>query len=433
MTSILLSPPATPALNAPTIRSFPGGLTVIAEQVPVEAVNLSLWLNVGSAIEPDSIVGTAHFLEHMIFKGSERLQMGEFERRIEARGAVTNAATSQDYTHYYITSAPQDFAQLAPLQMDVVMNPQIADNAFDRERHVVLEEIRRSQDNPRRRQFQRTIELAFDRLPYRRPVLGSEEIIESLSPEQMREFHSTWYHPRSMTAVAVGNLPVDELIDTVADAFGQVSRHDEFIVPSSPSPLELPSLEPQFSDITRRDYVDESLQQARLSVMWRVPGLMQLEETHALDVLASILGQGRTGRLIRELREERGLVSSIGAGNVSYRLQGVFQISAQLPTDNLEEVEASIVRHIEQLHVEPVLDSEIDRIRTQVANRFVFGNERPSDRANLYGYFHTLLGDLDPAIGYPETIRSIEPRDLQHAAQQYLSPNAYGVVIVRPE
>jgi len=317
--------------------------------------------------------------------------------------------------------------------MDVVMNPQIADNAFDRERHVVLEEIRRSQDNPRRRQFQRTIELAFDRLPYRRPVLGSEEIIESLSPEQMREFHSTWYHPRSMTAVAVGNLPVDELIDTVADAFGQVSRHDEFIVPSSPSPLELPSLEPQFSDITRRDYVDESLQQARLSVMWRVPGLMQLEETHALDVLASILGQGRTGRLIRELREERGLVSSIGAGNVSYRLQGVFQISAQLPTDNLEEVEASIVRHIEQLHVEPVLDSEIDRIRTQVANRFVFGNERPSDRANLYGYFHTLLGDLDPAIGYPETIRSIEPRDLQHAAQQYLSPNAYGVVIVRPE
>ena len=139
--------------------------------MPVDAVNLSVWLNLGSAVEPDEINGMAHFLEHMIFKGTPSIQSGEFERAIEQRGAVTNAATSQDYTNYYITTAPKDFAELAPLQVDVLLNASIPDDAFDRERLVVLEEIRRSEDNPRRRTYQRSMELAFEVLPYKRPVL----------------------------------------------------------------------------------------------------------------------------------------------------------------------------------------------------------------------------------------------------------------------
>jgi zinc protease len=136
MTSTLLK---FPRMNAPTVHQLPNGLTIVAEQMPVEAVNLSLWIKVGSAVESDTINGMAHFLEHMIFKGTERLAGGEFERQIEERGAVTNAATSQDYTHYYITTAPKDFAQLAPLQLDVVLHPSIPDEAFEKERLVVLE------------------------------------------------------------------------------------------------------------------------------------------------------------------------------------------------------------------------------------------------------------------------------------------------------
>jgi zinc protease len=108
-----------PRLNAPQLHHLPNGLTIVAEQMPIDAINLNLWLNVGSYLEPDAINGMAHFLEHMIFKGTEQLQSGEFERRIEQRGAITNAATSQDYTHYYLTCAPSDFMELAPLQMDV--------------------------------------------------------------------------------------------------------------------------------------------------------------------------------------------------------------------------------------------------------------------------------------------------------------------------
>lgn len=419
----------SPPLNAPTIHKLPNGLTIVAEQLPLEAVNLSLWVNVGSAIESDTINGMSHFLEHMVFKGTPRLNSGEFERLIEERGAITNAATSQDYTHYYITAAPKDFTELAPLQLDVVLNPSIPDDAFERERLVVLEEIRRSEDNPRRRTFQWAMEAAFEKLPYRRTVLGPAEVIEALTPQQMRDFHATWYQPRSITAVAVGNLPVEELIETVAEGFAahtKVTNNNPFLDNLIHHP------EPAFPTIVRREYVDETLQQARLIMLWRVPGMKELSQTYSLDILAAILGQGRMSRLVQDLRENRQLVTHIGVSNMTFQHQGLFYIAAQLPTENLAEVEAAIAQHIQTLQTQPVTDAEIARVRRQVANRFIFGNETPTDRAGRYGYYQSMIGDLAPALNYPARIQALDAVDLQTAAQRYLSPEAYAAIAIKP-
>ncbi|MEA5603777.1 pitrilysin family protein [Nostoc sp. UHCC 0252] len=426
MTSTL---PNLTRLHSPTLHQLPNGLTIIAEQMPVDAVNLNVWIKVGSAVESDAINGMAHFLEHMIFKGTERLASGEFERRIEERGAVTNAATSQDYTHYYITTAPKDFAELAPLQIDVVSNASIPDDAFERERLVVLEEIRRSEDNPQRRTFRRAMETAYNELPYRRAVLGPESVISQLKPQQMRDFHTSWYQPQSIAAVAVGNLPVEELIAIVAEGFTKAIKtpHSPLPTPHSPLPTESP-----FTEIVRREFTDESLQQARLVMVWRVPGMVQLDRTYGLDVLAGVLGHGRTSRLVRDLREERGLVSSISVSNMSNQLQGTFYISAKCAVENLAEVENAIAQHIRTVQTELVAESEIARVRRRVANRFIFGNETPSDRTGLYGYYHSLVGDLEPALNYPDHIQSQDATDLMQAAKEYLSPNAYGVVVVKP-
>ncbi len=423
MTSTLLK---YPRLNAPTLHRLPNGLTIIAEQMPVAAVNLSLWVNIGSAVESAEINGMAHFLEHMVFKGTDRLEAGEFERRIEERGAVTNAATSQDYTQYYITTAPKDFADLAPLQIDVALNPSIPDDAFERERLVVLEEIRRSEDNPGRRTFNQAMQVAFEHLPYRRQVLGPEAVIAQLKPQQMRDFHSTYYQPQSLTAVAVGNLPVEEIIETLCEGFASVIS-----TPHSP-PTSLQS-EPAFTEIVRRELIDSSLQQARLVMVWRVPGMQELEQTYALDILSGVLGHGRTSRLVRDLREERGLVSGISVSNMSQRLQGIFYISVQLPAENVQIVEDAIAQHIQSLKTEIIPATEVSRIRTQVASRFIFGNETPSDRAGLYGYYQTLVGDLEPAFNYPDRIKSLGTQDLMQAAQKYLPTDAYGVVVIKPK
>ena len=426
MTSIITS---APKLNAPTICKLDNGLTIVAEQMPVEAVNLNVWIDVGSAKENDEINGMAHFLEHMVFKGTPNLKVGEFEQLIEEKGAVTNAATSQDYTHYYITTAPKDFAELAPLQLDVVLNPSLADEAFEREKLVVLEEIRRSEDSPRRRTFYRSMETCYETLPYRRPVLGPASVIENLRSQQMRDFHGAWYQPQSMTAAVVGNLPVEELVDTVTKAF---DRH--YSSSNKSAKNTIPDLTPEkpFTSIVRHEYTDDSLQQARLVMVWRVPGMEDLEETYALDILAVILGQGKVSRLFRELREEKGLVNQIGVSNMTQTHQGVFYISAALPTENIAEVERAIADAIRNIQTEPIAAKDIDRIRTQVANRFVFANERPSDRANLYGFYYSQLQDLAPALNYPQHIQSISSQDLQTAAQKYLDPNAYGVVVMKP-
>ena len=426
MTSILVSPPR---LNQPKIKTLPNGLTVVAEQVPVDVVSLNVWMNLGSAVEADSINGMAHFLEHMIFKGTPTLAAGEFEQRIEAKGAVTNAATSQEYTHYYITCAPHDFAELAPLQLDVLLNPSIPDAAFERERHVVLEEIRRSEDNPRRRTYFRAIETGFEKLPYRRPVLGPASVIEYLQAQQMRDFHHFWYQPQRMTAAVVGNLESDRLIELVSAAF------DKLYQPKTVTPV--PTLtdlapEPVFTDIVRREYEDDQIQQARLVMMWRVPGFNQLEETYDLDLLAMILGQGKVSRLYRDLREQVGLVSQISVSNFTQKQQGVFYLSAKLPAKNIAKVEAAVISHLKKIQQESILEQELERVTTQIANRFIFGNERPGDRTNLYGYYQSMFGSLDPALNYVERIQRITTDDIQAATRQYLNPEAYAIVSIKP-
>ncbi|MEM6251750.1 MAG: pitrilysin family protein [Cyanobacteria bacterium P01_D01_bin.156] len=429
---------ATPApsrlTHQPVVKRLPNGLTIIAEHMSTAAINLNIWLRVGSWVESDAINGMAHFLEHMIFKGTPQLQCGEFERLIEERGAITNAATSQDYTHYYITTTPKDFSKLAPLQVELLLNANLSDSDFERERPVILEEIRRSEDNPKRRIFQHSMALNFEHLPYRRPVLGPTSVIENLSAEQMRDFHRRWYQPQNMTAVVVGDLPVDQLIATVEESFEKAlaRRHQH----SLREPLEgvpITSLEKPFQSIARADYVDATLKQARLVLSWRVPGLKQLSETYALDVLASILGQGRTARLVRDLRETRGLVNSISTSNITYGEQGVFYISAHLPVDRLEAAEKAVLEHIQRLHNLPVSEAELRRVRTQVANRYVFGNETSSDRANMYGYYHAMTGDIENALNYPRSIQTVDADAIQAAVKRYLPVNAYGVLRLQPE
>ncbi|NJK33757.1 MAG: insulinase family protein [Oscillatoriales cyanobacterium SM2_2_1] len=409
----------------PKIHVLPCGVTVIAEQVPIEAVNLSVWVNAGSALEADAINGMAHFLEHMIFKGSDRLKLGEFEALIESHGGNANAATSQDYTMFYVNVAPQDYTKLAPLQLDLVLRASLPNAEFQRERHVVLEEIRRSEDSPERRLYRYSSEQAYRQLPYRRPVLGPTDVIASVSVEQMRDFHQQWYIPQNMTVVAVGNLPEAELVGAIADYFAMYSAAP------TPSHPQMGAEDP-FTTIERQEINDPRIQQARMILSWRVPGFSQFAETYPLSILSSILGSGRTSRLVKDLREERHWVQQVSCSYYPHRWQGTFQITAKVPTEHLASVEQVLREHLHRLQTELIPVDELQKIRNQVASRFIFGSESPRERASIYGYYHRIVGNLDSALTYVEQVHAIEPRALRHAAQTYLNPDAYGLLTVRP-
>ncbi|MFN3926268.1 MAG: M16 family metallopeptidase [Pseudanabaenaceae cyanobacterium] len=410
-------------LSSPLATTLTNGIRLIAEQVPLEAVSVNLWFNVGSALETDEINGIAHFLEHMVFKGSDKVKLGEFEHAVESCGGNTNAATSHDYTNYYITIAPQDFARLAPLQLDVVMHTAIPPAEFERERLVVLEEIRRSNDNPDRRIYRQVSEIAHPSLPYRRCVLGPTEVIENLTPEQMRQFHRTWYVPEHLTITCVGNLPAEEMMTAL-------KNWCEELPPLAPPTRPQFTADPPFREREAYFLQDARLQQARLVMVWRVPGWQDFRETLKLTMLAGILGGGMTARLVQDLREQRRLVERISVSYMPQVWQGTFQILAKLPPDNIPTVEQAIGEHLVRLQNELIPEPEIRKIRAQVASRFVFANESPRDRASIYGYYDRVVQNLTAAHTYPELINQITSAELQQTAQKLLNPNAYGILQV---
>jgi zinc protease len=220
------------------------GLGVIVHPIPIaDSVTVDVWVRTGGRHEPPEWLGLSHFLEHMVFKGSERLAPGELDWAVEGRGGVTNAATGQDYTHYYITVAAADLADTLPYLAEVVLRAGIPDPEFERERQVVLEEIRRAADNPDYTAYQLLMQTAYGEHPYGRPVLGTPESLMQLTPEVMRAYHRAWYRPESMTVVVTGGIDPERALALVEEQFGSSAAGP---APASPPPSR-PSLVPKGS------------------------------------------------------------------------------------------------------------------------------------------------------------------------------------------
>lgn len=397
---------------------------------PVAAVDV--WVNAGAIAEPDEWSGMAHFLEHMIFKGTEVLPPGVFDLVIESQGGMTNAATSHDYAHFFIVTAAQQLEDALPYLAELLMNAAIPDDEFERERCVVLEEIRQAYDNPDWIAFQALTESIYQCHPYGRPILGTEETLLQRSPAEMRQFHRAHYQPENMTVVVVGDITQDVAIDLVSRSFQ--ARSEPVACPRSVSEAE-----PPITDIRRQELWLPRLEQSRLMMAWLGPGIdsplqsldEQLQEAYGLDILSVLLAEGRASRLIRELREERNLVQAVSSGFSLQREAGLFTISAWLDAENLERVEAIICDRLSELAATPVSDAELARCKRLLCNDYAFSTETPSQLAGLYGYY-SILARPEIATTYPQRIEAIQAADLQRLASHYLSPYHYAVTVMKP-
>lgn len=428
-------------LTAPALAQFPvnvlkldSGLTVIHQHLPTTSVvAVDVWVKAGAIVEPDEWAGMAHFLEHMIFKGTEALPPGAFDWAIENYGGTTNAATSYDYAHYFINTAASHLEATLPYLAELLMHAAIPDDEFDRERDVVLEEIRQSYDNPDWIGFQALSELVYQHHPYGRPILGTEETLLARSPAEMRQFHRAHYQPDNMTVVVVGDVGRDEAVNLVDHAFRP------FPTPSA-CPQSISDAEPPLTEICRQEFGLPRVEQARLMMAWLGPGIdsplqgfdEQLQAAYGLDVISVLLAEGRTSRLVRELREERNLVQAVSSGFSLQRESGLFTISAWLEPENLERVEAIICDRLSELAAVPISDAELARCKRLLCNDYAFSTETPSQLAGLYGYY-SVIAHPEVALTYPQRIQALEAANLQHLANHFLSPYRYAATIIRPE
>ena len=401
------------------------GLTLIHQNIPATpVVVVDVWVRAGAIAEPDEWSGMAHFLEHMIFKGTERLAPGLFDQAIENRGGMTNAATSHDYAHFFITTAAQHLEETLPYLAELLLNASIPADEFGRERDVVLEEIRQAADNPDWLGFQALTESVYQRHPYGRPVLGTEAKLTQRSPEEMRCFHRTHYQPENMTVVIVGGVTQEAAIELTRKAFQPFAERSDY------ERAEVEAETP-ITEIRRQEFDLPRLSSARLMMAWIGPGIEQLQSAYGLDLLSAVLTEGRSSRLVRELREERNLVQAISSGCSLQRESSLFTINAWLEPQHLERVEAIICDRLSQLSAVSVSEAELARCKRLLCNDYAFSTETPSQLAGLYGYYST-LGEVETAVSYPEQIRAFQALDLQRLATQYLSPYHYAVTVLKP-
>ncbi len=383
-----------------------------------------VWVNAGAAMEPAEWIGMAHFLEHMVFKGTERLLPGMFDYAIETRGGMSNAATSHDYAHFYMTLAAANLPEALPYLAELVLHAAIPADEFVRERQVVLEEIRQAYDDPDWIGFQALSEQVFPEHAYGRPVLGTEAILQQRSPEEMRCFHQAHYQPGNMTVVITGGIALEPTLEMVRHAFRA------FAPPLTCPPSDRRPVEAWWG-VRRQVLRVPRLEQARLLMAWIGPGVTSLDDACGMDLLAAILGEGRSARLVRELREERQWVLDIASSFSLQRDCSLFTIQAWLDPERVDAVEALICDRISALAERPITPKELARAQRLLTNDFAFSTETPGQLAGLYGYY-SVVSSPEASYTYPARIQAHTPTTLAALAKQFLSANAYASTILLP-
>ena len=401
------------------------GLTIIHHYLPATPVVVTdVWVSAGAIAEPQEWSGMAHFLEHMIFKGSPNVMAGEFDWLIENTGGVANAATSYDYAHFYLTTAARNLKHTLPALADILLRANIPDEEFIREREVVIEEIYSSLDDPDFLGFQALCQNTYQSHPYRRSILGDKELLLEHTPNQMRCFHRTHYQPENMKIAIVGNIKQEEALALVHDNFSDFSVRSE-------CPPVVVEAEAAAIAIRRQELYLPRIEQARLLMAWVCPGSTHLSEAIALDLIALILSGGRSSGLIRELREERQLVMDIDCNLSLQKDSSMFTINAWLATENLPMVEGIIGDRLYQLQHNLIPEAEIVRAKRQSINNYIFSTETPNQLASIYGFYSVVATAADSAL-YPQVISQLQSEQLQAIARRYLSPERYAVTVLKP-
>lgn len=383
-----------------------------------------VWVNAGAALEPPEWMGMAHFLEHMVFKGTEHLLPGMFDYAIETRGGFSNAATSHDYAHFYMALAAEALPDTLPYLAELVLHAAIPADEFVRERQVVLEEIRQAHDDPDWIGFQAMSEQVFPDHAYGRPVLGTEAVLSERSPEEMRCFHQAHYQPDNMTIVIAGGIPLEPTLEMVRHAFRA------FPSPPSCLPSQVGRIDTWWG-VRRQVLHIPRLEHARLTMTWLGPGIEDLDGACGMDILSALLAEGRSARLVRELREERQWVFDIASSFSLQRDCSLFTLQAWLEPNMVDAVEALICDRLSVLADQPVDPAELDRAKRLLTNDFAFSTETPGQLAGLYGYYSIVASAAD-SYAYPARILAYTPRSLSALAKRFLSVNAYASTVLLP-
>ena len=385
-------------------RVLPNGVRIISERLDnVRTVSVGIWVGNGSRYEPAELNGISHFIEHMIFKGTEKRSARHIAIAIDALGGQANAFTDKECTCYYMKVLDSRLQTGIALLADMFLESRFAQEDIELERGVVLEEIDMYEDSPEDVAIDKLFEKCYDGSALGRPILGTEETLAPITTEIMHKYMHEYYRPED-TVIAVSGHFTDEDLDYIADLFSVMTgsgRNQTTPAVYKPS-LVLRSKE---------------IEQNHLCLSF--PGVSALsEDRFTMNLLCNILGGGMSSRLFQEIREKRGLVYTINSFNQALKHAGVFGIYAGTTPKELEELLPVVADEIKKMMNDKVSETELKRAKTQIKASLLMSLESSSTTAEIMARQMLLFKRVIPTAEIVERIEAITADDLQLLAQK---------------
>ena len=405
------------------VYKLDNGQTVIIEQIknnPI--VTIDTWIKTGSINETDKNTGISHFLEHLFFKGTQTHPAGDFDRILESKGAVTNAATSKDFTHYYITIASNYFDLAMNLHADMLLHPQIPRKEMEKERKVVIEEIAKSANVPEQICYENLNKLLYTTHPYVRKVIGTKEVVENVTREEVLDYYNTYYTPSNMITLVVGDVEPAHALEVIKKAFNSSYKKPVVNVYKTEKMLT-----EQKRTVTYTDKVT-----GYMLIGFRGVSIND-KDTYALDVLSTILGSGRTSKLYQSLKDKKQLVNTISASDMSLKDDGIFVVKASFIPQNSAKVENAIFEEISNIQKNGVTDVELSTAKKMIESDTYYSRESVSNIATELGYVTTITGGTKYYEDYLKNINKVTAEDVNRVADKYLVKTNSAVSIVLPK
>ncbi|WP_158892355.1 M16 family metallopeptidase [Amycolatopsis anabasis] len=392
---------------------LPGGLRVITEHVPASrSATVGLWVGVGSRDEQPNVAGAAHYLEHLLFKGTRNRDAKQIAEEVDAVGGEFNAFTAKEHTCYYAQVLDSDLPLAVDLVTDVVFEALCADSDVDTERSVVLEEIAMRDDDPEDLLHETFVSAILGEHPLGRPVLGTEESITGMAPAALRGFYRRRYRlPRMVLAVA-GNIDHTQVLRLVRKALRDRLSGSDTPVPPRRGRARI---------VTNRKLALHTDDTEQAHVMLGMRALSRHDERrYTLSVLNAALGGGMSSRLFQEVRERRGLAYQVYSSVASYADTGHLAVYAGCQPDRLGEVAGVLREVLDQVARDGLTDAEVARAKGQLRGGLVLGLEDTASRMSRIGKQELNYGDYLGVEGTVARIDAVTAEDVRALASVLL-------------
>lgn len=406
-------------------------------------MNISSWVKTGSINENDQNNGISHFLEHLMFKGTSKHKAGEFDKTLESRGAIVNAATWKDYTFYYVTipkgNGSRNFTDTLNLHADMMLDPVIPDNeigkpfnlndnkiTIKRERHVVIEEIRMRKDQPWTKVYNNLNKNMYTSHPYRRDVIGTEEIISSVKREEVLDYYRTHYTPNNITTIIAGELEPEEILPLVCKEFDFKGRKNaEVKYYEIDKPVKSTKIIEDYAQINT----------GFLMFGYLGPLACDIKTSTILEMLCIILGQGQSSRLYQELieKEKDPIFNVISCDYYHFRDGGNLLLDANFKPEEKDKAIEQIINQINKIITDGISDAELKKAKKKLKAGFAENSETVSDIAENIGFYMTVCNKLECVEEYINVIDTITKDDIKEAAQKYINIDNAVISVLMPD